>query len=90
MIQPYPDGVTTRRTSVMAALAHGRATISSSGRLTEPFWAETRALALHPVDDVLSFIDLAERLSEDKTERNLLGERARKLYEERFDLPEYD
>jgi hypothetical protein len=38
MLQPYPDGVTSRRTSVMAALAHGRPVVTTTGPLTEPLW----------------------------------------------------
>ena len=42
MLQPYPDGVSTRRTSAMAALAHERALVTTSGALTEAFWALNR------------------------------------------------
>ena len=86
MVQPYPDGVTTRRTSVMAALAHSRATITTSGRLTEPFWARSEAVNLHPVGDLPSFLEAARRLSEDEAQRNLLGTRAHALYAECFDI----
>ena len=40
LAQPYPDGITTRRTSAMAGLEHGIATVTTSGELTEPVWAE--------------------------------------------------
>jgi len=39
LIQPYLDGVSTRRTSFMAGLAHGRAIVTNHGRATEPLWA---------------------------------------------------
>jgi hypothetical protein len=38
LVQPYPDGITTRRTSVMAGLKNGVATVSTAGSLTEPLW----------------------------------------------------
>ena len=50
MIQPYPDGVTTRRTTVMAALANARPVLTTTGALTETVWHSTRAAALEPVD----------------------------------------
>jgi len=43
-VQPYPDGITSRRTSAMACLSRGRPVVTTSGRLTEPLWAETRAV----------------------------------------------
>src|SRR6185503_18179964 len=39
MLQPYPDGVTSRRTSVMAALSHGRPVVTTVGWLSESFWS---------------------------------------------------
>ena len=35
VLQPFPDGVTTRRTSVMAALSNGRPVLTTTGHLTE-------------------------------------------------------
>jgi len=51
LIQPYPDGITTRRTSAMAGLRNGVATVSTSGTLTESIWKDTGAVALAPVSD---------------------------------------
>ena len=36
LMQPYPDGITVRRTSAMAALARGRAVVTTTGHLAEP------------------------------------------------------
>ena len=49
LIQPYPDGVTSRRTSVMACLSQGRAVVTTAGRLTEPLWPASGAVALADV-----------------------------------------
>lgn len=46
MLQPYSDGITTRRSTVMAALSHGKPVISNAGHLTEPIWHETQAVVL--------------------------------------------
>ena len=84
MIQPYPDGVTTRRGSAMATLAHGRAVITTSGHLTEPLWAETRAVALAPVGDVGQLARLTACVLDDEHRRICLGSHARELYQRRF------
>ena len=46
LLQPYPEGITARRTTAMAGLAHGVPMVSSSGPLTEDFWADSGAVAL--------------------------------------------
>ena len=86
MIQFYPDGVSTRRTSCMAALEHGRAVMTTSGQLTEPLWQESRAVALAPANDLPAMTALLHRLIGDSDERQRLGTAARDLYDRRFDL----
>jgi glycosyltransferase involved in cell wall biosynthesis len=86
MIQYYPDGITTRRTSCMAALEHGRPVVTTSGQLTEPLWHESRAVALAPADDIPALAALVHRLLGDGAERVRLGSAARDLYDRRFDI----
>jgi len=86
LVQPYPDGVTTRRGSVMAALEHGRPVVTTRGRLTEPMWNDLDAARLVPVDDVEAAVDAVRGLTSDQTERHRLGERAVAAYKERFDV----
>ena len=50
LVQPYPDGVTTRRTSVMAGLANGVPIVATDGALTEAVWRETGATTLVPAE----------------------------------------
>ncbi len=57
LLQPYPDGITSRRTSAMACLSVGRAVVTTSGHLTEPLWAESGAVATADVADVEGFTD---------------------------------
>ena len=62
-VQPYPDGITSRRTSAMACLAHARPVVTTTGHLSEPLWVETGAVASADVADCVTFaataIDLA-------------------------------
>jgi glycosyltransferase involved in cell wall biosynthesis len=86
MIQPYPDGISARRTSAMAALAHGRPVVTTVGRLTEPLWAQSGAVELVACDNPKPLLCTVTELLEDETRRMRLGDRARQLYRQRFDL----
>lgn len=86
MLQPYPDGVTTRRSSAMAALAHGRALVASAGELTEPGWADADVALLAAADDVAAHVAATERLLADPLERERLAARGRRHYAARFDI----
>lgn len=86
MLQPYPDGISTRRTSAMAGLANGRPVVTTAGRLTEPLWAESGAVALVPEGDAAAMAKAVRRLLGDAAERERLSAAARALYQSRFDV----
>jgi glycosyltransferase involved in cell wall biosynthesis len=86
LLEPFPDGVSTRRSTVMAGLAHGKPILTNLGELSEPFWGETRALALAPAGDVNAYLTSLRQLHADAGERARLGRAARNLYQERFDI----
>jgi len=86
MLQPYPDGISTRRGSAMAALAHGRPVVTTTGHNSEAFWISCDAVAITPVSNTDAYVATACRLLDDEQERTQLGERARLLYETRFDI----
>ncbi len=48
MIQPYPDGVTSRRGTLMAAIALAKPVVTNDGDLTEPLWRDSGAVAIVP------------------------------------------
>lgn len=86
LLQPYPDGVTSRRTSVMACLSQGCAVVTTTGRLTEPLWDESHAVALAGVDDPGGLAEAVVRLLADAGARQRLGCRARQLYADSFSV----
>jgi hypothetical protein len=86
LIQPYPDGVSTRRTSFMAGLSHGKPIVTTVGELTEPLWLKTDCVGLAPAADLKLFVDLVQRFCRAEAERVRMGHAARLLYRERFDV----
>lgn len=86
LLQPYPDGVTTRRTSVMAGLTNGRAVVTTDGALTEDIWRATASVALAPSDDPAAFVATARELLADTSGRASLAARGSATYESCFAL----
>jgi glycosyltransferase involved in cell wall biosynthesis len=86
LVQPFPDGVTSRRSTIMAALSHGRPTITTEGALTEPFWRKSGAVTLAPAGASEAFVELAIRFLENPEARASLGEAGRDFYRREFDI----
>jgi hypothetical protein len=70
----------------MVALSHGRPTVTTTGRLTEPLWSESGALVLTPADHAFDLAAVTASLLADPARLLQLAGRARSLYTERFDL----
>ena len=84
MLQPYQDGVSGRRTSLMTALAHGIPVVATEGEATENCWVESRAVLLAPPDDVRALIRTTSELANDGVSCGQLRMATRELYETRF------
>jgi glycosyltransferase involved in cell wall biosynthesis len=82
MLQPFPDGISARRGSVMAGLALGIPVVTNPGEVTEALWRDhPGAIAL--ADDLAS---TCEDLFSDPARRQTIGLRGRSLYQEQFSL----
>ena len=86
MLQPYPDGISSRRTSAMVALSHGRPTVTTLGWLTEPLWTESGAIVLAPVGDPHALAAATATMLFDVARREEIGRRGAALYDARFDV----
>jgi glycosyltransferase involved in cell wall biosynthesis len=86
LIQPYSDGVTTRRGSLLAGLALGVPIVTTLGPLTEDFWVPSGAVLFAAPNDVAGTLRELERLLADDALRRTTAERARELYARRFDV----
>lgn len=86
LLQPFPDGVTGRRTSLMAGLALGKPVVTNAGHLTDPFWRRTDALALAPSPMAADLLTCAEKVLANPEGWAALGKRARALYRQRFSM----
>jgi len=84
-LQPFPDGISTRRTSAMAALALGVPVVSTSGHLTDSIWSRD-TVALAPVGDAKELARLCLQLLRNPVERKQLGASGARLYQERFSV----
>ena len=86
MLQPYIDGISSRRTSAMVCLSHGVPLVTTSGRLTEPLWAKSEAVALVAVEETEALVETTITLLSDEASRRRMSVAARALYDERFDV----
>ncbi len=85
-IQPYPDGLSSRRSSLMASLALGVPVVSNRSALTDDFWVNQSAVVLAAEATRRSFAAcVAALLSRDERLAELRVRRAQ-VYEAAFSL----
>lgn len=85
LVQPYIDGISSRRTSAMAGLALGVATVTHAGESTETLWRASKAVLLaDPSPD--GYADAAVAAFGDSAFRKDLSVRAAQFYRERFHI----
>ena len=84
MVQPYPDGATARRTSLINLLAHGLPVVTTQGELSESFWQESQAVDLRTPGDVTGVCEAVQSISKDAARTLALGFAARRFHERHF------
>jgi glycosyltransferase involved in cell wall biosynthesis len=86
LVQPYPDGISSRRTTAMAGLSLGVPVVTTGGALTESFWESSNAVRLARVGDTTTLVGHVERLLRYPDERTQLVSTAKALYLGMFDV----
>lgn len=85
MLQPYADGASGRRTTLMAALANGVAAVTTRGAATEPEWGDGEPVVLSSGQGA-ALAGAVVRLLDDDARRRAVAAAGRALYERRFAL----
>lgn len=88
LLLPFTDGVSTRRTTLMAGLQHAIPVLSTDGPSTGELLRASSGVALVPLGDAhAAFASHAETLVGDVQRRLDLSRGGRELYERRFAWP---
>jgi glycosyltransferase involved in cell wall biosynthesis len=86
LLQPYPDGATSRRGSLMAGLCLGMPVVTNAGERPEAFMDLSEAAAVAPGVSLEAIAGEMERVLASPVLLASMGARARALYEARFAL----
>lgn len=86
MVQPYPDGISGRRTSALTSMALGVPIVSNDGSLSEAMWRNERIVALAARPDGRLVGQLAAALLRDPSARHAFAAAARQTYNRLFDV----
>ncbi len=85
-VQPYPDGITARRTSATTCLSHARPVVTTEGLHTEAWWSSSGAVALVDCHDVDSFAKVVDTLADEASRRQSMGRNGRSLCAEKLSV----
>ncbi len=85
MLQPYPEGVTARRSTIMACLANGVPTVTTTGIFTESIWQDEHICPLAPAGKAAEFVALVRSILNDDR-LSAIGTRGQTAYHRFFSL----
>lgn len=85
VLQPYPDGISSRRTSAMVALRLGVPLITNISYHSEPFWASSSAIQTIDLSSD-TVVPVIRNLLEDSAACARMSHAGQSLYAERFAL----
>jgi len=86
LVQPFIDGVSSRRTSLMAGLALGLPIVTNTGPLTDSIWKGTEALVLAPSPSPSDLTEAVENLLAQPNRLRELRGHAAGFYQSNFAL----
>jgi glycosyltransferase involved in cell wall biosynthesis len=86
-LQPFPDGLSSRRTSLMNMISRGVPVVSNIGHLTEQLWSDSKGVALAATSEAIQLASLCVQLLREADRRRELAQSTRALYLSHFDWP---
>lgn len=86
LLQPYDDGVSARRGSLMAGLALGLPVVTNRGPVTGSLWANRAAVYLTSSAETTELARAVTEMLGDHALRASIGAAARRLHQEKFAL----
>jgi hypothetical protein len=84
VVQPYPDGISTRRSSAMGVLALGVPVVTNAGAATESIWTTGGVAIANDATPEAIAAKADELLRASRKERTEFGRRGIQLYREMF------